>query len=82
MLLHANRLNEDVIDRVLETFEKKQYRFISLAAAQSDAAYQTPDTFITKFGPTWGYRWAAERGVKVNGALEPEPAAWITKYGR
>ncbi len=82
MLLHANRLNEDLIDSVLATFEKKQYRFISLAAAQSDAAYQTPDTFITKFGPMWGYRWAAERGVKVNGALEPEPPAWVTKYGR
>jgi peptidoglycan/xylan/chitin deacetylase (PgdA/CDA1 family) len=82
MLLHTNRLNADVIDSVLEIFEKKPYRFVSLAMAQSDDAYRTPDTFITKFGPMWGYRWAAERGVKVNGALEPDPPAWVAKYGR
>jgi hypothetical protein len=30
----------------------------------------------------WGYRWAAERGVKVNGRLEPEPPEWIVNYGK
>jgi hypothetical protein len=29
----------------------------------------------------WGYRWARERGVKVDGSLEPEPPKWITDYG-
>jgi peptidoglycan/xylan/chitin deacetylase (PgdA/CDA1 family) len=81
MLLHANRLNADVIEQVLTLFEKKQYRFVSLDAAQSDAAYQTPDTYITKFGPMWGYRWARERNIKVNGSLEPDPPKWILEYG-
>ena len=82
MLLHDNRLNSDVIERVLPVFEKKQYRFVSLEEAQADRAYQIPDTYITKFGPMWGYRWAAERNVKVNGALEPEPPKWVLDYGK
>ena len=81
MLLHDNRLNARVIGQLLTLFEKKRYRFVSLAAAQSDAAYRTPDTYTTRYGPMWGYRWAKERDVKVNGRLEPEPPAWILHYG-
>ncbi|SPF44090.1 putative Polysaccharide deacetylase [Candidatus Sulfotelmatobacter kueseliae] len=77
MLLHDNRLNADVIDQLLRLFEKKRYKFVSLDRAQSDPAYQVPDTYISKYGPMWGYRWAAERGVKVNGKLEAEPPEWI-----
>src|SRR5260370_26269237 len=76
MLLNDNRLNGDVIEQVLGLFEEKRFRFVSLDTAQADAAYRTPETFITKFGPMWGYRWANERNVKVNGSLEPDPPKW------
>ena len=82
MLLHDNRLNADTIGQLLALFEKKQYKFVSLNRAQADPAYQIPDTYITKYGWMWGYRWAAERGVKVNGRLEPEPPEWIVNYGK
>jgi peptidoglycan/xylan/chitin deacetylase (PgdA/CDA1 family) len=82
MLLHDNRLNADMIGQLLALFEKKHYKFVSLNRAQADPAYQIPDTCITKYGPMWGYRWAAERGVKVNGRLEPEPPEWIANYGK
>jgi peptidoglycan/xylan/chitin deacetylase (PgdA/CDA1 family) len=82
MLLHANRLNADVLDEILSVFEKEQYRFVSLEAAQSDPAYRVPDTFVTKFGPMWGYRWARELDIKVDGSLESEPPAWIAQYGK
>ncbi len=77
MLLHASRLNAAVIDQILAMFEKKGYRFVTLAEAQSDPAYATPDTFVTSYGPMWGYRWAAEKGITVNGKLEPDPPQWI-----
>src|SRR5262249_55670999 len=80
MLLHANRLNADTIEQLLALFEAKQYKFVSLAQAQSDAAYRTPDNFVSQYGPMWGYRWAAERHVSVNGKLEPEPPDWILAY--
>jgi peptidoglycan/xylan/chitin deacetylase (PgdA/CDA1 family) len=82
MLLHVNRLNADVLDAVLELFEQRQFRFATLREAQTDAAYKTADTWTTKAGPMWAYRWARSLGVKVNGALEPEPAAWVSAAAR
>ncbi len=55
MLLHVNRLNAEVLDQVLRLFEDKGYRFVTLSQAQADPAFRTPDTFVTKFGPMWGY---------------------------
>jgi len=80
MLLHANRLNADTIEQILKLFEQMKYRFVTLAEAQSDKAYQTPDTYITAYGPMWGYRWARDLNVKVDGRLEKEPPAWVTEY--
>jgi len=82
MLIHDNQLNADAIDDLLGIFEKKQFRWISLSEAEADPVYRQPDTFFTKFGPMWGYRWAKERNVKVNGSLEPEPPAWVTEAAK
>ena len=82
MLLHANRLNADLIEELLKIFETKGFRFVTLDEAQADAAYRTPDTFLSKFGPMWGYRWAKARQITVNGAAETEPPAWIANYGK
>ena len=82
MLLHDNRLNADVIDELLRIFESKRYRFVSLDEAETDGAYQIPETYFTKFGPMWGYRWAAEKRIRVNGALESEPPQWVVDYGK
>ncbi|HZS53939.1 MAG TPA: polysaccharide deacetylase family protein [Bryobacteraceae bacterium] len=80
MLLHDNRLNADVLEQVLRLFENKGYTFVTLEQAQLDPAYSAPETYITKYGPMWGYRWAAERGVKVNGRLETEVPQWVEAY--
>lgn len=82
MVIHMNRLNADVIGQVLALFVEKQYRFVTLAQAQADAAYQTPDRLPVKSGLMWGYRWAKELGIRVDGSLEKEPAAWILQYGQ
>jgi peptidoglycan/xylan/chitin deacetylase (PgdA/CDA1 family) len=82
MLLHVNRLNAEVLDQVLRLFEERGYRFITLAEAQADPAFRTPDTFVSRFGPMWGYRWAQLLGVRVDGSKEQEPPAWVTSYGR
>lgn len=82
MLLHANRLNADLIEQLLTMFERRGYRFVTLDEAQSDEAYQVPDTFVSKFGPMWGYRWAKMRGVSVDGSKEPEPPQWIVDYAK
>jgi len=81
MLLHASRLNADTMDEILKLFERMSYRFVTLTQAQSDPAYRTPITFATTAGPMWGYRWAKELNIAVDGKLEPEVPAWIEHYG-
>jgi peptidoglycan-N-acetylglucosamine deacetylase len=80
MLLHANRLNAEMINAILLQFQARGYRFVTLTEALSDPAYQIPETYITKSGMMWGYRWARERNVKVNGKLETEPPPWVPGY--
>lgn len=81
MLQHANRLNAAVMDQILHLFEEREYRFVTLEKAQSDAAYRTPDTY-TSYGQMWGYRWANALDIKVDGRLEPNPPAWVGEYGK
>jgi hypothetical protein len=69
----------DSLDKILNNFEARAYRFISLDEAMADPAYQTPDTFVTKFGPTWLWRWTRSRGVKVSFNDDPEPPTWVTE---
>jgi peptidoglycan-N-acetylglucosamine deacetylase len=80
MLIHDSMLNADTIADVLTLFRDRGYRFISLAEAQRDPAYATPDTFITKYGQMWGYRWAVERKVGPLRLHESEPPVWVNDY--
>jgi hypothetical protein len=80
MILHTNRLNAAVITPLLALFRAAGYRFVSLEQAQSDPVYERMPAFSTPFGPMWAYRWAKERGVKVDGRLEQDPPEWIRKY--
>ena len=80
MLLHDSQLNADTIDQVLNLFQKRGYHFVTLQQALQSPAYAIPETFITKYGPMWGYRWAEELGVKASGRNEPDPPEWIAEY--
>jgi len=80
MLIHDSLLNADSVADLLTLFRGRGYRFVSLADAQRDPAYAIPDTYVTKYGPMWGYRWAEDRKLGRLGLHEAEPPDWITNY--
>lgn len=82
MLVHDNALNADTIENVLSLFRQRGYAFITLSEALKDPAYAVSETYVTRFGPMWGYRWAKELQVTVNGRGEPDPPAWIGRYAK
>ena len=88
LLIHANDLNADCLDELLKRLGARGYRFVTLDQAMSDPAYQTKDTYVSKFGPTWLWRWMASKGLntkgmKVSGKDDPEPPQWVIDlYGQ
>jgi peptidoglycan/xylan/chitin deacetylase (PgdA/CDA1 family) len=77
ILLHANDINADYLDILLTRLEQRRYRFITLETAMADPAYQTKDTLVTRFGPTWLWRWMKSRGMSVSFRGDPEPPDWV-----
>lgn len=77
LLLHANEVNADYFDDVLELLKRRGYRVIPLERALRDDAYRLPDTYAGRAGVNWPYRWAVSKGVKLDWRQEPEPPDWV-----
>ncbi len=82
LLVHANDINADCLDEMLRRFAARGYRFVTLDEAMRDPAYQVKDTYVSKGGPTWLWRWMKSKGMdtkgmKVSGKDDPEPPEWV-----
>ena len=77
LLIHSNDLNADTLDEMLQRFEARGYRFVSLDEVMSDPAYQTKDTLVIQTGPTWLFRWAKSKGLNVDFSADPDPPKWV-----
>ena len=78
MVLHANDINADALDQILQRLEGRSYRFVTLDYAMTDPAYQIKDVLVTKQGPTWLWRWMKSKGQNVSFKGDPEPPQWVT----
>lgn len=77
LLLHANDINADLLEPLLQVFADRGYRFITLDEAMADPAYRTKDTHVNARGPTWLWRWSQSLGQKISFNAEPEPPEWV-----
>ncbi|HCR48573.1 MAG TPA: hypothetical protein DIW24_03015 [Bacteroidetes bacterium] len=50
MMLHANRINRDYLEQIIDTLKQKGYGFISLDEAYRDPIYGQEDLWATKNG--------------------------------
>ena len=63
LLIHANALNGDYLDELLEMYQQRGYEFISLETALEDTAYDSEDAYAGRGGITWLHRWAMTQKV-------------------
>lgn len=77
LLLHASRLNAQMLSALLQMYSDRGYRFITLKEAMSDGAYQTSDVYTGQKGLSWIHRWGLAKGKPME--LEPDEPSWITK---
>ncbi len=77
-LMHANELNADSFVALVDGARQRGYRFVTLDEAMKDPAYQRPDSYTGRWGPSWLHRWAmAEQKPKEFYAGEPLVPQWV-----
>jgi peptidoglycan/xylan/chitin deacetylase (PgdA/CDA1 family) len=76
LLAHVNRLNADVLPDLLDRLRARGYAFVPLQEALADAAYDTPDRYVGKNGPSWLHRWSVALGKPMRLRDEPDPPQW------
>lgn len=79
LLLHANELNADYFDELVNLMRKRGYTFVSLEDALKDKAYSLPEA-QSKMGLSWIHRWMLAKGLEMR-AEPPEPE-WIANLNR
>ena len=77
LLLHANSINADYIDKIAEMLKRRGYKFVSIDEALSDEVYKLPDEFLGNAGISWLHRWAIARGKDQVLKDEPDVPAFI-----
>lgn len=73
LLLHANMLNADHMEELIEVFRNNGYQFVTLEQALEDELYQTPITTFGNRGISWIDRWALGLGKNAE-FFKDEPA--------
>jgi peptidoglycan/xylan/chitin deacetylase (PgdA/CDA1 family) len=79
LLSHVNRLNADAMPELLRRLRARGYIFVTLDSVMEDEAYDTPDRFVGRYGPSWLHRWRVALGQPSRMAAEPDPPAWVMK---
>lgn len=77
LLIHANDINADCLDEMLNRLTARGYRFVTLDGALEDEAYQTRDDYIGPAGPSWLHRWTLSMGMKWERDREPGLEDWV-----
>lgn len=75
MLLHANELNSEMLPAILDMFQRRGYRFVTLERALRDPAYRLPNDYAGRGGFSWIHRWSQTKGMPNKG--EPDEPGWI-----
>jgi peptidoglycan/xylan/chitin deacetylase (PgdA/CDA1 family) len=76
LLLHANALNADYFDELVNMMKNRGYQLISLDEALKDKAYALPDAQAAK-GLSWLHRWMLAKGLQMR--PEPSEPKWIAE---
>ena len=77
LIIHSNDINADCLDEMLRRFAARGYKFVTLDSVMADPAYQTENTYINKYGPTWFVRWARTKGLKLDFSGDADPPKWV-----
>lgn len=76
LLLHANELNADHLDKLIGMLRRRGYAFVTLDQALQDEAYRRPEAQTAR-GLSWLHRWMLASGRPLK--AEPREPEFITR---
>lgn len=62
LLIHANRLNAQVIEKLLQAYENMDYKFIPMEEAMDDYIFESKIEVYGDWGISWLDRWGMTLG--------------------
>ncbi len=74
LLMHANNLNADYLDELIQMMKKRKYSFVSLDEALKDKAYTMPECTHSR-GLSWIQRWMIAKGLQLES--HPEVSIFV-----
>ena len=77
LLIHANDLNADYFDELINMIKGRGYHFVTLEHALRDSAYSLVDNYIGDTGISWLQRWWISQGGEF--IPEPQVPEWVEK---
>ena len=75
LLIHANALNADYLEALIQMLFTRGYRFISLDEAMKDELYSFKENYIGSEGLSWIHRVALTKGMELQ--REPREPDWL-----
>jgi hypothetical protein len=81
-LIHANEINADSIDEMVQRLKGRGYSFITLERALQDDAYRLEDEYVGDTGISWLHRWMLTLGKKLDYRDDPDPPNFILELWR
>lgn len=81
LLIHANALNADWLDELLDALAERGYSWTDIETATAHPAYDRPiDGYTGPAGITWLHRWAITAGMDRSIFRgEPEVPDWVSQ---
>jgi peptidoglycan-N-acetylglucosamine deacetylase len=79
LLVHANEINADYFDQLVNVMRKRGYVFVSLEDALKDKAYSLPEA-QSQMGLSWIHRWMLAKGLEMR--AEPTEPEWVANLNR
>lgn len=81
LLIHANRINADLLGDLLVAIKESGYSFDSLSNVLKDDAYKNNDHLAKPWGISWIQRWARNKGMPSSFyKSEPTCPKFIQEY--
>lgn len=73
MMFHANTLNADHFEKVIQVIQQRGYEIVTLEEALQDTIFQLGNPIVTEQPMGWLQRWAIHKGIPVDTLLQVDP---------